>query len=231
MAIELICVAWRVKCNPTQKFILIALADNGDDETWKAWPSLTNISNKTGFSRSTIKKTLRELETAGYLSRSGGSRTSTTTYYLHIDRWADIDPRPRNTLGREMTGGGPTDDPEVGRQSATEPSGEPSVNRSRSRSTQGTQIPEDFSLTPDRLKFALSKGLTQPEAEEELEKFIDHWRGVPGQKGRKSDWDATWRNWVRNALKFRQPPKHNGHQREEDPFDGCINRDRWEGPQ
>ena len=28
--------------------------------------------------------------------------------------------------------------------------------------------------------------------------FRDHWVSVPGQKGCKLDWFATWRNWVRN---------------------------------
>lgn len=31
----------------------------------------------------------------------------------------------------------------------------------------------------------------------ELDKFRDYWRAVPGAKGRKLDWDATWRNWIR----------------------------------
>jgi hypothetical protein len=29
------------------------------------------------------------------------------------------------------------------------------------------------------------------------EAFTDYWRSVPGQKGRKVDWPATWRNWMR----------------------------------
>jgi hypothetical protein len=33
----------------------------------------------------------------------------------------------------------------------------------------------------------------------ELEKFRDYWIAQPGQKGVKTDWDATWRNWVRRA--------------------------------
>ena len=28
-------------------------------------------------------------------------------------------------------------------------------------------------------------------------KFCDYWAGTPGAKGRKLDWLATWRNWVR----------------------------------
>ena len=31
------------------------------------------------------------------------------------------------------------------------------------------------------------------------EQFKDHWIAQPGQKGVKLDWQATWRNWVRNT--------------------------------
>ena len=27
--------------------------------------------------------------------------------------------------------------------------------------------------------------------------FIDYWKSQPGRRGRKSDWLATWRNWMR----------------------------------
>jgi uncharacterized protein YdaU (DUF1376 family) len=30
------------------------------------------------------------------------------------------------------------------------------------------------------------------------DRFSDYWKAVPGAKGRKLDWPATWRNWVRN---------------------------------
>jgi hypothetical protein len=30
-----------------------------------------------------------------------------------------------------------------------------------------------------------------------LSKFRDYWTAQPGAKGRKADWDATWRNWCR----------------------------------
>jgi hypothetical protein len=46
------------------------------------------------------------------------------------------------------------------------------------------------------------------------EAFIDYWRSVPGQKGRKVDWPATWRNWMRKEHQqraTRQAP--NGTQR------------------
>jgi hypothetical protein len=30
------------------------------------------------------------------------------------------------------------------------------------------------------------------------ESFADYWISVPGAKGVKLDWDATWRTWIRN---------------------------------
>lgn len=33
--------------------------------------------------------------------------------------------------------------------------------------------------------------------------FIDYWVAIPGQRGTKLNWDATWRNWMRKA--FSQP--------------------------
>lgn len=41
----------------------------------------------------------------------------------------------------------------------------------------------------------------------EHEAFTDYWIAQPGQKGVKLDWDATWRNWMRNTAKRARPVK------------------------
>jgi uncharacterized protein YdaU (DUF1376 family) len=38
-------------------------------------------------------------------------------------------------------------------------------------------------------------------ASEVAARFRDYWTAQPGAKGRKTDWPATWRNWVRNERK------------------------------
>jgi len=38
-----------------------------------------------------------------------------------------------------------------------------------------------------------------------FESFTDYWISVAGAKGLKSDWDATWRNWVRNQKNLAAP--------------------------
>lgn len=38
------------------------------------------------------------------------------------------------------------------------------------------------------------------QAEAITAEFVDYWRGVPGAKGTKLDWEATWRNRMRAKL-------------------------------
>ena len=42
--------------------------------------------------------------------------------------------------------------------------------------------------------------LTEREVADEAERFRDYWISIPGAKGRKIDWAATWRNWCRQGF-------------------------------
>lgn len=61
-----------------------------------------------------------------------------------------------------------------------------------------TRLPEDFQLTPEREAKAREIGIANPIWE--FEKFADYWRGVPGTKATKTDWEATWRNWCKKTV-------------------------------
>lgn len=88
-------------------------------------------------------------------------------------------------------------EPDIGKE---EPSG--------SSKRRGTRLPDEW--MPDEA-FARQEGLSGADCEREADKFRDHWRSQPGQRGVKLDWAATWRNWVRNATKSapRQRPSPN----------------------
>ena len=45
--------------------------------------------------------------------------------------------------------------------------------------------------------------LTREELLAEHECFTDYWVAQPGAKGRKVDWEATWRNWMRRYAQNR----------------------------
>jgi hypothetical protein len=50
----------------------------------------------------------------------------------------------------------------------------------------------------------------------ETHAFRDYWRSVAGARGKKADWDATWRNWIRNSYKRHKPTNDLSHLNLED---------------
>ncbi len=68
---------------------------------------------------------------------------------------------------------------------------------------RGTRLPSDWAPGPEQTAFAESLGFRNGAAQAELAKFRDYWVAQPGEKGRKADWIATWRNWLRRAAETR----------------------------
>jgi len=60
---------------------------------------------------------------------------------------------------------------------------------------RGTRLPDTWK--PD-VEFGRKEGFSDDDIKREADKFRDHWRQQPGAKGRKVDWDAAWRNWLRS---------------------------------
>lgn len=71
---------------------------------------------------------------------------------------------------------------------------------------RGTRLQHPFVLTNDMIKWAVEK-YPLVDFHLQTEAFIDYWTSQPGQKGVKSDWIATWRNWIRNSRPTLQPAK------------------------
>ena len=81
---------------------------------------------------------------------------------------------------------------------------------------KGTRVPSDY--VPN-IGYAVGKGLSQQRAGNEAEKFLNYWQAQPGQRGVKLDWDATWRNWVINAIE-----RDSGNGREQKPTFADLSR-------
>lgn len=62
----------------------------------------------------------------------------------------------------------------------------------------GTSLAPDWKPSPELVAQAKSE---RPDVDVDLEvrKFVDFWIAKPGKDGRKKDWPATFRNWIRNA--------------------------------
>jgi hypothetical protein len=72
-------------------------------------------------------------------------------------------------------------------------------------SPRGSRLPAGSTLPADWLEWARGE---RPELDVNLEaaKFADYWHSQAGAKGRKADWKATWRNWIRNSHAPRAGP-------------------------
>jgi len=66
------------------------------------------------------------------------------------------------------------------------------------RSPSGSRLPTDWAASPEQLAWARAER-SDIDPAREAASFRDYWHGVAGAKGRKADWDATWRNWIRNS--------------------------------
>ena len=66
-----------------------------------------------------------------------------------------------------------------------------------SKQQRGSRLASDWFLPKSWGEWALAE---RPDLDPRkvAAEFRDYWVSVPGQKGSKLDWEATWRNWVRN---------------------------------
>jgi hypothetical protein len=67
----------------------------------------------------------------------------------------------------------------------------------------GTRIAADWTPTAEQIAWARGE-FPGGDVMKEAIKFRDHWLAKAGKDGRKADWAATWRTWIRNAETWRK---------------------------
>ena len=106
------------------------------------------------------------------------------------------------------------------------------INNNSTSKGRKTTFPENFSVTPEMIEWALSQGIKNIE---EIEKITDHFRDDRISKGeRYARWDLAWKTWVRNHIKFSKkgggnhdPDRNNGNSKGQ--FTGFADKDYGEG--
>jgi hypothetical protein len=72
---------------------------------------------------------------------------------------------------------------------------------------RGSRMPAAFEPTAETIELARSRGLTDPEITDQLERFRDWANAATGQTGLKRDWQAAFRNWIKRAADDKQRRK------------------------
>lgn len=181
------------------KAVLHALADHAD-EHGRCWPSLARIARFAGCSESTARRALQRIEALGIVRRQAREGQS-DIYELNTD-W---DPCQIDTPTK-TEGVSPSTPPLSGRhptpvilqgdpcQDDTRTVKEPPKNRQGTTNERATRLDPNFRPSQDLIAFAEGLGLDNDEVWPE---FRDYWIAVPGARGRKLDWEATYRNRCR----------------------------------
>lgn len=131
----------------------------------------------------------------------------------------------------------PTNNP-VGSQTDAKhnPNQEPVTNNqepvTKSKAATATRLPADWKPTPADLDFCKT---SRPDLNpfDVADGFVDYWIAQPGAKGRKADWPATWRNWIRNQRqsKANAPPYESAKDRSRrETIEGLTGMKRNEQP-
>lgn len=71
------------------------------------------------------------------------------------------------------------------------------VKSGAAKKRRGTRLPADWLRTDTDREWQAGKGIPDDFAREHTAAFRDYWTAVPGARGVKLDWSATWRNWMR----------------------------------
>lgn len=169
MSVEIMAQAWRVPCpSPATKLVLVALADNANDQG-VCWPSVPHVARKCGLNERSVQRAIAALASDGHVTAE--RRTGRATYY-HVHPRQDVTPErmspPTPVRGRggvvsppppaqcHPTPGvvsprtiiEPSLEPSRGGRAPTDQAGEPERTRTREPNPWWDTTAEVFSLDP-----------------------------------------------------------------------------------
>jgi hypothetical protein len=222
---ELVCS----DATPYEKLTGLVLRLFGDPDGANNAPAIRTLSAATGVAKSTVEIALaggenaEGLEKRGFLDKTEGSGRRPNSYDLKVprrtfDELAEaLELRGVPTTGTQVNGSVPASGTQAnsvvyrwpGQKRRSVPISERSVppggydleRPCNSKKEEGTRLPENWQPSDEDRKYARGKGLADHQIAWLAEGFADYWRsGNAKGRGLKSDWPATWRTHVRNAI-------------------------------
>ncbi len=182
-----------------EKLVMLALADNSNDQGI-CWPSLETIARKASVAERSARRLIRQLTDRGFLEveiNTSGKRKG-NIYHLKVGAQPrtesppslDLVP-PRGDSGGKK--GGLRSPPNLKRTTIKKECDSDS-------SKKGSRLSENWTLPKPWEEWAVQQSLTEQQVRSQADQFRDYWIGVPGAKGIKLNWKATWRNRIRGVL-------------------------------
>lgn len=219
MSNEAINWAFKLELPMNEKFVLVALADYAD-ENHSCYPSYGRTADRVGCHRATVIRLVKKLISRGLITVEERSRPNSSTTSNRYVLAVGATPQSQSATpggSHDATGVVADRDP-GGSTSATPPSStgatpltqekNPEMNPQGNllvapegappKKGQGQRLPEGW-MPPREDIDRMRQTCPGVDLRFEHERFTDYWIAQPGAKGRKSNWAATWRNWIRKA--------------------------------
>lgn len=170
------------------------------DRSGDAHPQVPAIAARAGVTTRTAERALARLRTLDMikvtrLHRADGS-VAGCNYWLRDVPIVGPDeivgvPRP----SRRGTPTRMSEQEQTNKQTkAPPPTGAPPAG-DRPAGERGTRLPADWTPSDALIDWGQAHGITWTPAD--VDQFRDYWAAAPGARGRKRDWEATWRVWTR----------------------------------
>lgn len=225
----------------SDKLAMLAMADWCNDQGGSLHPSVSTVAKKISLTEKQARVILHRLIVEGWLqvigNENGGNPGQSRQYVLNIQMLLTPPVEVTRTTPAEVTpnlevtppvevrdpsrGGSFT--PPVGGSLSTN---DPSISTSKDIGAPATRLPADWVPSETDIQFCQQ---VRPDLNVLFvaDGFKDYWIAVAGAKGRKLDWAATWRNWIRRQ----QAPPVKTKQTGRDQYfaDAAVARDQENG--
>jgi hypothetical protein len=202
MSIQVMQAVWQhSKADGRARLVLLAIADHQGEIG--AWPSISTLAKMVNASERSVQRDIQHLQDIGEL-RVEVQNAPTRTQYKSNLYWVLLPGVTDLASGVTKSQSGVTESASGvtagGVLTLKEPLLEPLPNSYR--------LPDDWQPKESDITI-MEEHFPSIDIKLETHAFKDYWRAIPGTKGKKSDWDATWRNWIRNSYKRQKPQSKN----------------------
>lgn len=189
------------KATGRAKLVLLGIANHLGDQG--AWPSIATLARYANASERSVKRDLQELIALGELEVQIQNAPMNSQYKTNL-YWITIQAGVTDWVSRGDS---------LGKAGVTRGDTQTITNNHKEPKRIATRIANDYQPSKELLDWQM-KNFAGVNVQLETEKFKDFFISSP--KGVKLDWDAAWRNWIRNASKPKPWAKKNNSKALED---------------
>lgn len=198
--------------------ILLTIADAANRDGEHAHPGNAAIVEGSLYGKAQALAIIGDLVKEGWLevTEKGNGRGNATVYRVVMDRrervqLSDVSHVEGTVQSSDASGeaNGPVSAPKLsdleaetvqsrGATPITQQNPSTTASAPVGARTTGTRLADQFVITSEMRDWATTE-VPGVDLRDQTRRFCDYWRAQPGARGRKVDWIATWRNWMRKA--------------------------------